>query len=65
MEKGKPEFEFDCYWGKDGTPVVHIDTGDLDENQDGPVCRVYLNDDTDDPLWANPKFPRKAARREA
>lgn len=45
----------DFYMGVDNVPVVHIDTpDDWDENKSGPVCRVYLNDDTDSPLFANP-----------
>ena len=41
--------------GEDGAWVVHVDTGDLNENQDGPCpLRVYINDDIDDPAYANP-----------
>ncbi len=42
----------DVYRSKrDGAWVVHIDTPGLDENAKGPICRIYLNDDTDDPIW--------------
>jgi hypothetical protein len=38
----------------DGLPVVHIDTPDgWDSNEDGPVFRCYINDDTDSPIWDN------------
>lgn len=51
----EPEFEFDMFTGSDGVPVVYVETpGDWDNN-DGPQCRVYLNDG--DPLWANPDLP--------
>lgn len=39
---------------EDGHWVVHVDTAGLPDNERGPLLRVYLNDDTDDPLWANP-----------
>ena len=45
---------FDVYRGRDGTLVVHIDTGGVPENEKGPMIRVYLNDD---PLFANPDLP--------
>lgn len=67
LEKGKdpapairrPAFHFDAYFSDaDGIPVVHVETGELDENAQGPICRVYLNDG--DPLWANPDLPEEA-----
>lgn len=51
---GIPAFEFDVYFSeKAGTPVVHVDTGNLDENANGPICRVYLNDEA---IYENPKL---------
>lgn len=45
-------FSFDIYFsGKDGIPVVHVDTDELDEDEKGPKCRVYLNDEV---LFENP-----------
>lgn len=46
---------FDIYTSKiDGLPVIHIDTPDeWDENENGPMFRVFINDDTDDPIWNN------------
>lgn len=40
----------------DGTVVVYIDTPDIPEDKDGPVIRVYLNDD---PIFENPVFPSR------
>ncbi len=51
---------FDCYQADDGAAVVHIETDEdlLPCNERGPrPLRVYLNDDTDAPLWANPPAP--------
>ena len=47
----------DTYISKiDGTPVVHIDTpNDGEQNNNGPILRVYINDDTDNPVFDNPK----------
>ena len=49
--------DFDCYLSKiDGFPVIHIDTPDgWRENANGPMFRVYINDDTDNPIWDNTK----------
>jgi hypothetical protein len=46
---------FDIYTSKiDGLPVIHIDTPDeWDENENGPMFRVFINDDTDNPIWDN------------
>jgi hypothetical protein len=47
--------EFDVYLSTvDNTVVVHINTPGLTENSDGPHLRVYINDDTDNPVWDNP-----------
>jgi hypothetical protein len=52
----EPKFEFDVYHASvDGVPVVHIKTPDTWDTEDGPRCRVYLNDG--DPIWANPDIP--------
>jgi hypothetical protein len=45
--------ELDAYIGEDGAVVIHIDTPNVPDNSRGPQCRIYLNDDTDDPLWDN------------
>lgn len=48
--------EVDCYISKiDGEIVIHVDTPNVPDNARGPVCRIYLNDDTDSPLWNNPR----------
>jgi hypothetical protein len=47
--------EFDVYRSAiDGTVVVHVDTPGLPEDSDGPHLRVYINDDTDNPVYDNP-----------
>jgi hypothetical protein len=28
----------------DGTPVIEIDTPELNDGKDGPLCRIWLND---------------------
>jgi hypothetical protein len=38
----------------DGTIVVHIDTPPEEENTEGPLVRIYLNDSV---LFENPVFP--------
>ena len=38
---------------EDGTTVVHIDTSELPENSNGPIMRVYINDDIDNPVYEN------------
>jgi len=38
----------------DGVSVVHIDTLGEPEDENGPIIRVYLNDE---PIFENPKFP--------
>jgi len=49
---GKPTLEH--YISEiDGHHVVHIDTDELPENEHGPIMRIYLNDDTDNPLFDN------------
>ena len=46
--------KIDFYIGEDGFPVIHIDTPeDWDENEYGPVCRIYLNDGFEEPLHFN------------
>ena len=39
---------------QDGTPIVAIDTPDIDEDAAGPKLRIWLNDDT---VFENPKVP--------
>lgn len=48
-----------CYRRADGSIVVHVDTKDIPDNERGPVLTIYLNDDTDDPLWINPENVRE------
>ena len=38
---------------EDGYWVIHVDTPGIPDNELGPMCRIYLNDDMDDPLWDN------------
>lgn len=40
----------------DGTIVVHVDTQGDQENERGPIVRVYLNDGC---LFENPVYPIK------
>ncbi len=40
---------------RDGVWVVYIDTPDLPENSDGPIIRIWLNDET---VYENPRVPR-------
>jgi hypothetical protein len=50
-----PGFDFDIYWGDDGTPVIEIGTKGLACDPDKqPVCRVWLNDAT---IYENPPVP--------
>ena len=52
-----PEFTFDVYFSEvDGVPVVHVDTKNMQENENGPVCRVYLNDGV---IFMNPQYKRE------
>lgn len=44
----------------DGTPVIQILTEDSPENEDDPICRVYLNDE---PLFENPTYRHALERR--
>ena len=55
--KPKPAFEFDIYIGEDGVPVVHIDTPAEWDNDNGPSCRIYLNDG--EAIWNNPPLPKR------
>lgn len=50
----KPQPTFDVYYGKDGTLVVHVETHDVPENENGPIIRVYLNDEA---VFENPPLP--------
>ena len=46
---------FDVYQSDvDGTWVVHVCTEDMEEDKDGPLIRVYLNDHC---LSENPPLP--------
>ena len=44
----------------DNTLVIFIDTEGVDEDGDGPKCRIYLNDH---PLHENPPYPMKEISR--
>jgi hypothetical protein len=40
----------------DGCTVLHVNTPhDWPENERGPIVRIYLNDDTDAPIFNNPR----------
>ena len=58
FEKGRAEvskFDIDAYRSAtDGIFVIHVDTPRLPENENGPVCRIYLNEHC---LYENPPFP--------
>lgn len=44
----------DCYQSEsDGVWVVHVDTKGCPEDTNGPIMRVYINDDTDNPVYSN------------
>jgi len=45
----------------DGVLVIRIDTPDLDEDFDGPICRIYLNDDV---VHENPVYPGRNLERQ-
>lgn len=34
----------DGYIGEDGAPVIHVDTQEIPDGNEGPWCRVYVND---------------------
>lgn len=56
MKKRNPELiaDIDVYISaEDGVPVIHVDTPGIPDNELGPICRIYLNDDIDDPIWDN------------
>jgi hypothetical protein len=47
--------DFDTYRSPaDGIAVVHVDTPDVPEDDDGPRIRVYVNDE---PVFQNPPYP--------
>jgi hypothetical protein len=55
---GVPPFTYDAYYSSaGGVPVVHVDTDNLKEDDKGPFCRVYLNDDV---IYENPPLPKEA-----
>ena len=43
----------DTYQREDGSWVVHVDTHGIDENSQGPLLTVYINDDIDNPVYDN------------
>ena len=47
------DVSLEAYRRDDGSIVVHVETPGLEENSDGPLLTIYLNDDTDDPIWDN------------
>ena len=51
-----PEFTFDVYFSEiDGVPVLCLATTNMQKNEKGPVCRVYLNDAV---IFENPQFTK-------
>ncbi len=47
--------EIDAYSATvDNILVIHIDTPELPEDSDGPLCRIYLNDEV---IHENPAYP--------
>lgn len=51
----KQGIEVDAYRSpEDDTLVVYVDTPGIDENEKGPLIRLYLNDD---PVYENPEYP--------
>ena len=46
----------------DRVPVLHINTEYMPEDADGPICRIYLNDE---PIWENPAYPAYVDELEA
>lgn len=54
ISDGDDELEVSLWRSEnDGQLTLHIGTTDIKDNQDGPVLRVILNDDYDDPIWEN------------
>ena len=46
---------FDVYRSAvDGIWVVHVDTKEIEENEEGPRIRIYLNDEE---IHSNPPYP--------
>ena len=46
---------FDVYKAEvDGVTVVHVCTDGLPEDTNGPIIRIYLNDE---PIFENPRYP--------
>ena len=46
--------DIDAYISNDdGHWVIHVDTPGVKDNEHGPVCRIYLNDDLGAPIWHN------------
>lgn len=45
----------ETYQRADGSWVAHIDTDWREEDEDGPLLTVYINDDTDLPVYDNRK----------
>lgn len=42
---------------EDGTMVIQVDTPDIAEDENGPLLRLYLNDDS---VYENPPYPGSA-----
>ena len=54
-ELEKHGIEVDAYRSpEDDILVIYIDTPGIDENEKGPLLRLYLNDD---PAFENPAYP--------
>lgn len=41
------------YQREDGSWVCHIETFGMEENENGPMLTVFINDDTNDPVFDN------------
>ena len=51
---------FDVYFSEtDGVCVVHVQTDDLPENDEGPEIRIYINDYI---VYENPVYPGLPAK---
>lgn len=48
------ELELQVLLGQDGTPILYIDTPDIDDGPVGPPIRIWLNDET---VWEGVPVP--------
>ena len=53
---------FDIYDSEvDDVCIVHVCTEGMDEDRDGPIIRIYLNDEV---IFENPSYPREVQQDE-